>query len=328
MAVGTQSDFRIYEDEFYTGQFEVNQQVADIFNERSRGAIIMQPRIHEGNKTSQAFFQKISNLAGRRNPTSTGNATSKKLTSDDNNWPKVFGTIGPIENTLNSLKAIASDEREFSRILGQMAQQDKLADMLNTGILVAVTAISTGTEGTNFITNTAEKIDYNKLVDLNALFGDRSGRIVTYVGHSKQIHDLTKESFTIEIENVAGATILGNATPSLGRALIMTDSANLKEAEGASTSPDVASFKLLGLTPGAIRLIESEEDELASEIVTGLDNLTIRIQGEYTFTVEIKGYDFTGTTPVTADSALSTVGNWNQTATDFKDTAGVYFESR
>lgn len=326
MAVGTQSDFQIYEDEFYTGQYEVNQQMVDVFNEQSRGAITLMPRIHEGNKTTQAFFQKISNLVNRRDPTVTTDVASNPLTSDDNNWPKVFGRIGPIENTLQSLKAIASDQQEFSFMLGQMAQREKLADMLNTALLVAVTAIETGTDGTNYIVDTTDTIVYNDLVDLNGLFGDRADRILTYIGYSDHIDDLTKESLTVE-DNVAGRTLAGQAPPALGRTLLRSDSSALKDPTGGGTSPDVPSYKLLGLTEGAIIVEESEEDEIVAERKTGGENITVLMQGEYTFTVKLKGYDYIGSTPVTADSQLSTAANWNQTATDFKDTAGAFFES-
>lgn len=326
MPVGTQSDFVIYEDEFYTGQYETNQQMVDVFNEQSRGAITLAPRIHEGNKTSQAFIQKITNLVNRRDPTSTADVASKALGSDDNNWPKVFGRIGPVEDTLQSLKAIASDEREFSFILGQMAQREKLADMLNTALLVAITAIETGTDGTNYIIDISDTIVYNDLVDLNGLFGDRSQRILTYIGYSDQIDDLTKESLTVE-DNVAGQTLAGQAPPALGRTLLRSDSSALKDPTGGGTSPSVPSYKLLALTEGAIVVEESEEDEIVAEKKTGGENITVLIQGEYTFTVKLKGYDYTGTTPVTTDSALSTAGNWNMTAADFKDTAGAFFES-
>jgi hypothetical protein len=64
---------------------------------------------------------------------------------------------------------------------------------------------------------------------------------------------------------------------------------------------------------------------MVAQTVTGLENLVIRLQGEYAINVGLRGFTWDttngGINPTAA--ALATAGNWDQTAASIKDLAGV-----
>ena len=70
------------------------------------------------------------------------------------------------------------------------------------------------------------------------------------------------------------------------------------------------------------QVVESEERQVVSDLITGLENLVMRVQGEYAFNVGVKGYKW-NTTANPADAALATGANWTKVATSDKSTAGV-----
>jgi hypothetical protein len=61
------------------------------------------------------------------------------------------------------------------------------------------------------------------------------------------------------------------------------------------------------------------------DLVSGLEQISYRLQGEYAYNLGLKGYTWDiangGANPSAA--ALATGTNWDQVATDDKDTAGV-----
>jgi hypothetical protein len=62
------------------------------------------------------------------------------------------------------------------------------------------------------------------------------------------------------------------------------DSPNLFTTGSSATTYDV-----LGLVENSVEVAESEERDIISQPVTGLENLVDRIQGEYAFNLRVKG---------------------------------------
>ncbi|MCP9289996.1 major capsid protein [Gracilimonas sediminicola] len=322
---GTYADFKIYPDQVHAGMNEFIQQNVDVFNGASSNAIRLVPLESRGHFREESFFKEIQNLIKRNDPATLGSSNDDKLTQDDVVSPKISWKF-QVKNTIDSFLRIASNEQEFSFLLGEQVAAGKMQYMLERGIIAAVTCL--GLSSNNYVTSTGATMDYDKLVDGNAKFGDRASRIVAYVGHSKQWHDLQKASFDVQVENVAGTGINAGTIPSLGKAMIMTDSANLKDTDGASTSPDVASYKMLGLVENGIVISEVGQDRVVDDVITGDGPLSLRIQGEGNFLVTIKGFQYDEDPVNPNDGALGTAGNWSQVATDTKNTAGFYVETR
>lgn len=332
MAIGKQSDFVIYQDEFHAGVTEVMQQEADVFNTQSAGAITLQTQIHQGNYTSASFFQELSGLTSRRDTTSVAAATDIAMTMGQDVGVKLDRKIGPVAQTLDAFRKIASDPRVMSFILGQQWAKAIMLEQLNTGLAAGVAAfgkdlyVGTGTTGNTGVVGTVpaatDTMTHAALTRGLGAFGDQSQRVRAFVMHSKVYFDLMRQAIADNVYNVAGATIYQGTVASLNRPVIVSDSASLIST-GTGTG-GIDEYFTLALTGNAINIKESENREIQSDIITGLENLVLRYQGEYAYTVGIKGYSWDiangGANPTSA--TLTTVTNWDKNVTDNKSIGG------
>ena len=103
----------------------------------------------------------------------------------------------------------------------------------------------------------------------------------------------------------------------LGRRFIVSDVPALFDATGGAALQSV-----LGLTVGALALKTSPLIMKAQDVL-GKENLKVLMQGEYDFTMGIKGYQFKDGVKSPTDAQLTTAANWTRIATSVKDTAGV-----
>lgn len=317
--------FVIYEDEFYSGMYEIEAQNTELFNAASSNTMNIVPREHIGDFSKEAFFTNTSNAVTRRDITVNTDGAASDLSSDELIGVKLYRRY-QFDKKLTDIKRIGFTEQEYSFIVGQQVAKAKMRDMLNSGLLALATALDS--EAANELDITGESpntLNYDSMPALLAKFGDRSPALRHIVGHSKPIHDLLGDALTVTIENVAGTSINQGAIPSMGKGLSMTDSSDLVVTDGVSTG--VNAYKTLFLQEGALRVEQSEEETMVSDLVDGKENIIVRVQGEYGITVKVKGFEYTDTTANPADGALGTVGNWNQVATDTKDTAGVFIRT-
>jgi hypothetical protein len=319
--------FVIYEDEFYSGMLEVAMQQSELFNGASNNTMNIVPREHIGDFSKEAFFTETADVVTRRDITSNADGTASDLAADEVIGVKLYRRF-QYDKKLTDIKRIGFTEQEYSFFVGQQIAKAKILEMLNTGLLGLVTTL--GINAANFLSivgNDPETLNYDSLPSLLQKFGDRSPELRHVVGHSKPLHNLLGDSFNTETENVAGFSINTGQYPLLGRSVAMTDSANLIDPEGAGSDPDVASYKTLFLAQNALRLEESEDETVWSGVVDGKENLVVRVQGEFGYTIKVKGFEYSSATNNPTAAALGTAGNWGQVASDTKSTAGVYIET-
>lgn len=330
MAIGVYSDFKIIEDQFYAGMTEILEQQADFFNAGSNNSIRFVNVDRLGNFAEEMYFKEISSLISRRDITSTADATDLKLESDSKVGPKINRKLGPVANTLDSLKKIGSTREEFSFYIGQQSAKAKLVDWLNTALLAGKTAIIKGGTGV-YADKTGEsstELSYNYMVDLISMFGDKAGDIQAFAMHSVPFFQLFKDGLAnYKIDRVAGALIVTGVPAAMGRPLIVSDSNSLIDPTGGGTGPDVPSYFSLGLTEDAIVVEESEEDTMLGEWVTGKENIVFRVQGEHAYNVRVKGYSYTAGTVNPDDATLGATASWTKKSNDNKATAGTAVET-
>ena len=322
MAIGKASDFKIYQEEFYGGMYESIVQNVNAFNGASNNAIQLVAKELKGEYSKESFLKEISNLITRRDLTSVSAATDLAVTQGEFVGVKINRKIGPVAQTLDAWRKIASDPREMSFKVGQMVGQNKVKDYLNTAILAAETAISGQTALKNDITGGSTKtITHGHLVTTMAKMGDQASNIVCWVMHSKSYFDLIGQALTDKIVEVAGATIYSGNVATFNRPTIVTDAPALTDANGSLTD----TYNILGLVPSAVTVTESEDEQIESQIITGLENLVFRIQGEYAFNLGVKGFawDVTSGGANPLDAAIGTTTNWDKAATNDKALAGV-----
>jgi hypothetical protein len=317
--------FTIYEDQFYSGMFEVVAQNTNVFNEASRNTINIIPREHIGDFSKEAFFTEEASVINRRDITVNTDGAASDLDSDELVGVKLYRRY-QWDKRLTDIKRIGFTEQEYSRIVGEKTGEQKMKDMLNTGLLCLSTALeAAGSNEDDITSESPNTLNYDAIPGALQLFGDNSPALRQVVGHSKPIHDLLGDALSINVENVAGTSINQGSIPSLGKGLSMTDSSDLVVTDGVSSGTDA--YKTLFLAENALRIEESEDETMVSDVVDGKENIVVRVQGEYAITCKVKGIEYSDSGANPNDSALGNTSNWNQVASDTKNTAGIYIKS-
>ncbi len=316
------SDFKLYEEQYFGGMFDRIQQVIKAFNGNSANTIRLSSRVIPANFNRESIFKKIADMITRRDITNIDPLTDKILEQDELVGVKLNRTAGPVSSTLDAWKKIAKDPLEFSFFLGQMYGEAKLQDMINTAILAIESAIS-GQSDLNFDA-TAETIKtstHTHLVSGISKLGDQASRIAAFVMHSKPYYDLVKQAIGDKIFEVAGAVIYSGTVATFGKPTLVMDSPALHDANGSHTD----TYNILGLTEGAIDVVESEQETVAFDMVTGLANLMYRYQAEYAYNISVKGMRWDtqngGVNP--SNATLGTGSNWIKVLSDIKSLGGV-----
>lgn len=324
MAIGKETDFVVYPEQFFGGVIETLQQNADGFNAASAGCIKLVTQMRAGHFVNESFFQSLTSLVTRRDITSVSAATDTPMTQAQISTVKLNRKIGPVAQTLDAFRKISLDPGEMSFILGQQTGISIALDYLNTALL-GVDAATAGISALNYdaSANTSPDrgtLDHTNLVRTMAKFGDASNRIVAWVMHSKPFFDLMENTIADKIFQVANVTIYNGSVATFGRPVVVTDSSSLFTTTSLGTT-----YHVHGLTENAVVVEESEERQIASMLITGLENLVMRIQGEYAFNLGIKGYtwDVTNGAANPTNTAVGTTANWDKVATDNKSLAGV-----
>ena len=328
MAAGTLNNFVLRQEEFNAGLIEALDQKVALFNAQSAGTIRLVTQRMLGDFGSTRFFNRVAGLISRRDATSIAAVSDIPLGQSERIDPKLKRRVGPVAQTLDALRQIGADESTISFIIGSQMGEELPEDYLNTLLLAGVAAIGQETGAGGLVHDAKDgAVEHTDLITGISKMGDMATGIRAFVMHSKPFYDLMGESLTVASGNVAGMTIYEGSVGTLGKPVFVTDSPNLVNTDGIAAGTD--SYFTLGLTEGALTATESEERQMASELITGLENLVYRFQGEYAFTVNVKGYGWDvangGANP--ADAALGTPTNWDETFASNKQKAGVLIES-
>lgn len=320
--MSTLDTFKVYDDEFQSGITEVLMQQTDAFNGASAGTINLVPAESRGNFAREAFFLEIENLIRRRNPSGTGSDTDDDLAQDELVMPKLARKY-QVKKTLDAFRKILTGpnpESQFSITLGEQVAKSIAADYLNTGLAGLVGAI----EGNADIQHTATSVTtYQELVKAIAKFGDAGQSISAWVMHSKPFYDLLGESVGIATDRIAGAAIYEGTAGTLGRPVIVTDSPSLVDVDGGGSGVD--HYRTFGLQSNALTVMETEGGihTPVTDLITGEENLAMRIQGEHSFNLRTRGYSWNDAITNPTDTQLLDDANFTKVATSDKSTAGV-----
>lgn len=306
----------------------LTQAAAGLF-EASRGALQLSAAAKPGDFETSTFFQNISGLITRRDPTSLAAAPDTKLVQAEYSRVKLNRKIGPVAATRDSFRKAGLSRNAMDLVVGQQAGVAMQVDMLNTTLLSLRAALAA--DAASYVDGGAATINSagaNGLIDGLAKRGDAAAGIVCWIMHSKTFFDLVKEQIAADIDGVSGLVFAEASPRTMGRPVLVTDSPSLVVANGIGAGVDA--YYTLGLTAGAAMMEETEGTEIVTQDITGQENLIMRIQGEYAENIGLKGYTWDktngGENPTSA--ALGTGTNWDTSYADVKDRAGVVIRTR
>ena len=323
MAAGTRTNFVIRNEYLRTRISEILAQNGDAMNAASNGAIRLDTITRRGDYAQASFFKLIAGIAVRRDPTTIGVVADLPMTMDELISVKVSRRIGPVAMTWDAFKKMQGtfSDTEFTGLVAVQSASAMQLEMLNTGLLAARAALKQQPES-YLVESSLGRISTQTLVSALAKMGDQAAKIVAWVMHSKVYYDLVGNQIAANITDVSGFNVATGTPITLNRPVIVTDSASLILTPG---SPDIGNYHTLGLVRDAVALENSEQEDVVSETVTGLENLIQRLQGEYAYNIGLNGFKWDvlngGANPTA--TALGTGSNWDPAMADVKNRAGV-----
>lgn len=331
MAIGTKSDFKIYNDQFNGGIVEQLTQFSSAFNAASRNTLRLITNTVRGDYVYNSFFQLTEDLISRRDPTSTSSVTAKKVTQEEFIDVKLNKRVGPVDQTLDAFKKIGrpgASDQELSFLLGQEVAKAMEVNEVNT-ILTATTAAIGTQPDLLYTVPSSGTLTTDALVNGLAKMGDASARIDCWIMHSKAYYNLVSQQITANIDGLSNFNVATGTPVTLNRPVIIIDSPALKTNTGGS--PDFDEYYTLGLTANAgVVTQDTDPVTIHNEFITGLENLVIRMQAEYAYNIGVKGFKWDvqngGANPT--DTAIGTGSNWDKVMYSIKDLAGVRIKSR
>lgn len=330
MATTVYSDLVVYNEQFQGGFIETLQQNVNAFNAAANGAIRLSTKELMGHYEREAFWDQIATVTRRDISADSTAIAATKLTQDEFIGVKVNRRNGPYETNVDAFRKIARDPGEFSFVLGQQTAVAMPQDMLNRtlaaleGKLDATAALEhDATDGTIATTDLAYGL---------AKMGDAASRVRLIVMHSKAFFDLVIQQLgstaSVFASDAFGGQVYAGSPVTLGKPVLVTDSASLVETNGVNSSTDA--YSTLLLTEGAATIDISEQPTAVLEgPLTGAENLFMRWQSEYAFNLKLKGCAWnTGTGINPTDVAIATGSNWTTKVADNKLLPGAIIKSR
>lgn len=308
------SDLEVFSEFTYESLTEVLAQQVQLFNEASRGCIVLRAAAHVGDFSDTVSWSLVQNLVRRRNAYGTGDVDSKTLEQIVDTMVKVAAGTPPVEMPPSQFTWLQQNPEEGGAIYGQQLAVATLADMLNTAIIAYVAATVNNAGVYQDLSGSA-----TTLVTLNTAaskFGDRADQIAAWLMHSKSAFDIWGAA-------LGNSSLLFNfgtvnvRQDGFGRPFIVSDSPSL-----VTGTPK---HYIGGLVPGAIRVEMNSDFDQNIQTINGKENIQRNIQSEWTYELGLKGYSWDKTNGGKSpnDAAIGTSTNWDKYATEDKNTAGV-----
>jgi len=310
------NDFQVFNDFAQRAFTEVEAQDTALWNGATRNALMLSSGANIGDYMEESSYSLIADLVGNRNAYGTGTLTAVDLAQLLNTSVKVGGGTKPVQYTGTSFDWTQRPADEAGTVFGTQVAKGAMQYKINTAIAALVGAI-TATDVT--FDGTASTASLAHLNSGAAKFGDRQQAIVAWIMHSKSVNDiysgaLSNSNRLFKIDNIQVVD------DGFGRPIIMTDCDSLH-----FDNSDTENYHQLGLVAGASLTEDNGDLRTYAQTQVLHDNAKQIVKSEFSFNQGIKGYTWDktngGKSPNDAALALST--NWDRTATNLKDTAGV-----
>ncbi|WP_392565813.1 major capsid protein [Utexia brackfieldae] len=304
----------IFQQQVSTAATELVAQEVQKFNAASGGALIMGGEDHIGDYIESTMWQLIGGLSQRRNAYADKAVNAIELSQILDRMVKIDGRIGPVSVTPTMLKRLGKQTSEASAVVAAQAAEAMIQDYLNTAGGILKTAISTeSTLITESLSAEGVKPSLRLLNQGVKSFGDAYSKIQTWLMDGATYNDLIDST----LENANRLFQIGNVSimsDGLGRRFVVSDIPALS---------DDNKQHMLGLTVGAA-VVQTTPLIMKAQDVLGRENLKALMQGEYDFTIGVKGYQWSSNTIKSpTDAQLLAAANWKRITTSVKDTAGV-----
>jgi len=308
------SNMQVFNDYYMPAISESLDQMLNAFNQASNGAIVLVNSANSGDFLLQSLYGSLQ--ASRRRVdryAAQAPVAGTNLASLANTAVKVAGGFGPVVFEPSQMTWLNKPTAEAIEVVSRQFAELIVQDQMNAAIAALVGALGQSATTMNDVSGGA-KVTQTAINGSHALFGDMSQSLVATVINGAVYHQLVAANLAntptlFQASNVRVVDILG-------KTVIVTDAPALT---GATT------YNALSLVQGAAVIRDPSNPIINIETSNGQTRIETSLQGDYDFTLGLKGYSWDvtngGKSPTDVELALGT--NWDKTATSVKGTAGV-----
>jgi len=310
MPTTVNNDLIIYNDLAQTAYLERMQDVLDVFNAASGGALVLRNELIEGDLRKRAFY-KIGGTVAHRDVNSDAKVTATKISADEMVGIKTPWSYGPFSTTEEAFKRRARSPEEFSMLIGQDMADASMDYFIKAAFAALGAAIGANTDmvGTGSFATDHKKV----LTRGMRKFGDRFNRIALFAMDSATYFDLVDDAIDAKVFEEAGAVVYGGSPGTMGKPVLVSDK--------------IPAQKIFGLQAGAATITESQAPGVRSYLINDQANLALGFRAEGAFNVDVMGYSWKDSAPANPDiDKLGKPANWRKHANSNKATAGVIID--
>ncbi|MEN6664580.1 MAG: major capsid protein [Phycisphaerae bacterium] len=327
----------VYKDTLRAEEYRRTIEKIDIFNEASRGAIVLESDPARqmalgGDFTDTARWKPIDSLVSSRNNDSPGDAVNiRKLEMTGGKLVSQTKGCGPVAVTdIQARKAGRAFDMNAAMVnLGQQFADSKILAIRNNIIAAAVAAVDSAdtTDGTTASANihvldvargkmAGEKVTAS-MAHMNLLLarmGDAREEILTFVMPSAVFADLVGDAIAnYKFERVAGVAIYRDVVQAFGRTVLVVDAPSLINTQ---TSGYFTDYVVLGLGGGSLtaRVIYDQGIEIQRDILK--ESSVTYVREDFDVQYEVYGMKWASATDNPTDAELATAANWDE---DYQD---------
>lgn len=312
---------KVFSEQAYSTFTELLDYNIDLFNQATRGGLILMSSAHMGDYSDMAMWALTADLVRRRDMYAQTAVAEKTLAQIMETSVKVASGTYPVRIDPSMMRWIQKSPEEAAATVGRQMAQQALADMLSS----AIRAFRAAHEqlATNYL-EVAANASLTALNSTRAKLGDRAGDLACWVMHSKQVFDIYGAALT----NANMLFQFGNVKVThdgFGNPFVISDSPLLTVA-----TDNPQTYRALGLVPGAVLIGRNNDFEDNISTLNGEQNIKRTYQAEWSFNLTVKGFawDKTNGGHSPTDTAIGTSTNWDQYVTSYKDLGGVVLKTQ
>lgn len=308
------TNFQVFQDYAYQAATEIIDQQVNLFNQATRGGLVLGIKGNVGDFMETAKFGLLAGMVKNRNAYGSGALTGVALSQIKENSVKIALHTDPIEWTGTSFDWIQRPAEEAGIVFGEQWAAAKMQYMLDTTLAGLNAAMLQSGDVT--YDGTAGTASLESLNRAAGLFGDRRSALNCWVMHSKSETDIYAQALANSQQLFEFGTIRV-ISDGHGRPLVITDSDSLV-FDNAGTD----NYIQLGLASGAAVIDDNGDTRIREQSNIYEENAIDALKAEASFNLGVKGFEFTGSrSPNDAAIALNT--NWSRSVSSRKDGPGV-----
>lgn len=317
MAWPSSPSWEIISEKMYGAYYQLLAYNTALFNERTRGGLVLTTGNIQGDFSTMAFFNRLTGLVRDRDITSDAAVSSIDFSMDNISRVKYAKGTPPVRIDRHRWQWMQKNPEDAIALIAQQLAEETMAAQLSLAA-GAIIAANANVGATLTYDGTAGTASLSGLVEAAQLFGDRSSDIGCWLMHSKSAKDLKIAAITNSNDLFKFGTITV-AQDVDGRPIIISDLPTLVYTSSGTK------YHVLGFTPGAA-VVEAEQDFFFNlDTRNGTENIAATWQAQWTENIGLKGFTYDtangGANPTRA--TLLTGTNWDKKATSVKDCGAV-----